>query len=459
MTFATVLCAGPALAQTDITYSVDQTVTSSSGTGTIVGQIVTDGALGILTKASIVSWSLTVTGGGVSTVLTSVGGQSGILLVGNDVIATARTLSFNYSGTDGGYLTFQASNPGFYSGQKYWCNNTTWYGCAHGSSAVPQSYNDSTAIYDMSYSGLQVIGTAGPPQPSQALLQSVAELSHARTAQMLVGQLQSELLLGLNEQVSCSNCGGAGATFGSAALSTHGRYALTKALTLFGGVDLGNYQQRGADVTLNVGFAAALQYDPPNMGASRPYAEVGVTGGYQTIRYKRSYANGPTMDTGVGSTAGRDISAFGEVGWVDRLTPRDEAAISLNISRQWQYIGGYTESGGDGNPLGATTSTGTDTLDNASLGVQFTHLFGRWIEANVNGGVNWTFGAHSGLRAVVSDIEVPGDQPAFVYYQVGGRIGVRVTKRLTIDMFVDGILAPSTVGSSAHGGFGARWSF
>jgi hypothetical protein len=449
------LGAAPALAQTDITYNVDQTVKS----GSVVGQIVTDGALGVLTKSDIVSWDLTVTGAGASTVLTSVGGQSGVLLVGADVTATSKYIYFNYSGTDGGYILFQASNPGFYSGQKYWCNNTTWYGCSAGASVVPQGSTAPSAIYATSFTGLQILGTAAPSVPNYALFLSIIELAEARTAQMLVNQLESQLLLGLNEQISCSNCGGADANFGSAALSSHGRYALTKEWTLFGGADIGQYKQRGADVPLNVGFAAALQYDPAGFGPSRPYAVAGLTAAYQTQRYQRSYANGSVTETGSGSTQGGDFSGYAQVGWVDRVTPRDEAAAYVGYARTWQVVGAYAEGSGAANPFNATVPGGTDTLDTASLNGQYTHLFGRYIEADVNAGVDWAFNSHSGLRADIGDMQIGGAQPSFVYYQVGGRLGLRMSRRLTFDVFINGLLAPNAVGSSAHGGFGARWVF
>ena len=80
-------------------------------------------------------------------------------------------------------------------------------------------------------------------------------LVRARIAQILVNQLESQLLVGLNEQVSCGNWARS-VGFGSFALSGHGRYALTPELTLLGGVEVGQYRQKGANVDLNVGRRA-----------------------------------------------------------------------------------------------------------------------------------------------------------------------------------------------------------
>jgi hypothetical protein len=449
--------AGAAGAQAvgDVTYAINQSI----GSGSVVGQIVTDGKTGVLAQSDIVSWSLTLNGaGGVSSNITSVGGESVFKLVGSDLSATSTNLYFNYSGSDTGWLAFQVANPGLYSGHQYYCDNTNWFGCSKGASVVPTVYNDPSAIYDTSWTGNQVIASVAGPSDS-ALFQSIVGLIDSRSAQMLISQLESQVLLGLNEQVSCNNCGGGGVTFGSFDLSAHGRYALAPEWTVLGGVHYGRYDQKGADVTLNAGFAAAVQYDPAGMGASRPYARVGMSASYQQMTYRRSYANGQATDTGVGSTQGYDLSAEVEAGWVDRFTRRDEAAAFVSYSRMWQIVDGYTEQSGVSNPASAAVPGGTDTMDVAALGAQYTHLFGRRIEADLNGSVDWAFAAHSGLAADIGDAEIAANRPAFVYYQAGVRLGVRVLRRLTADFYVNGVLARSAIGSSAHGGVGVRWAF
>ena len=143
-------------AATSAAYNVNLAV----GTDTVVGQIVTDGTIGVLGPANILSWNLTLTGTGVTTNLTSTGGESGFVLAGSDLTATANNLFFNYSGTDSGDFVFQATPPGFGSGDEYWCNNTTITGCSPGVSIVPQAYDDPTAQYGTSVTGNQIIGTA-----------------------------------------------------------------------------------------------------------------------------------------------------------------------------------------------------------------------------------------------------------------------------------------------------------
>jgi len=423
-----------------------------------VGTITTDGTIGVLAASNIVGWNLNLNGVGAAFNLTSVGSQSTTGVMGSDLTATNNGLYFNFSGTDSGNFGVQASSPGRGSGYHYLCENTNWYGCWPGASVVPQDvFSNISSSQHVSESGVQELATAGPS--NAALYNSVVALAQAREAQALINQLQSQVLVGLNEQISCGNCGGGSASFGSANLSAHGRYSLKPEWTLLGGFDLGKYDQQEAQVDLSTGVASAIQYDPVKFGVSRPYAEAGVSFSYQNITYNRSYDNGNGSSSGAGKTHGRDVSAYVETGWVDRITSRNEAAAYLSYSRLWQIVDGYVEPATTDNPFNAAIPAGTDVMDVAGLNAQFTRLIGRRVEANLNGGVEFAFNDHSGVVATVGGTQVAPSQPAFVYYQPGGRVGVRLSSRLTLDLMVNSVLATHGIGCSAHGGFGLRWAF
>jgi hypothetical protein len=441
-------------AQSNITYTFKQTI----GQGSVVGTIVTDGSTGVLSNSDLLSWNLQLNGLGATFNLTSAGSQSFTSVTGSDLTATKTGLYFNFSGTDTGNFFVQASSPGAGSGYHYVCENTTWWGCAPGASVAPLDvFANKSSFQQANESGVQELASAGPTQA--ALQASFASLAQARAAQALINQLQSQILVGLNEQISCGNCGGGSASFGSENFSAHGRRSLSKEWTLLGGLDLGRYDQQESNVTLSTGLAGAIQYDPVRFGKSRPYAEAGISASYQQISYTRSYDNGSGTSTGVGNTHGNDISAYAEAGWVDRITPRNEAAAYFSYSRLWQNVAGYTEPASSNNPFNAAIPAGTDEMDVAGLNAQHTHLFGRKVEANLNGGVEWAFNAHSGLNATVGDTQVAPSQPAFAYYQAGSRVGIRLKSRLTLDLFINSVLATHGIGSSAHGGSGVRWAF
>ena len=165
-----------------------------------------------------------------------------------------------------------------------------------------------------------------------------------------------------------------------------------------------------------------------------------------------------SLGLGTGETNGSSTAAFLEAGWVDRISARDEFAANVSFTRVWQSIDGYSEPVGADNPLAAIIPGGTDTLNIAGLNAQYTHLFGATVEADINGGVQYAFDGESGLSATADQLAAGASQRDFVYYQLGARLGFRVTDRLAIDLFANAQLAPDDIGSSVHGGFGVRWS-
>ena len=452
---ATAVCAmaaTPALAQSagSITYNVDQTIAA----GSVVGDIVTDGRTGTLVQSDITSWNLFLNGVGATTNLTNA--NSTVHVVGGDLVVTGNNLTFNYNGSDGGYLLFQ---PSFGSGSQYYCNNTSWYGCKPGASVVPKSYSDPSAQY-ATVVGIQTIGTATMVVPVDQLGNSINNLANSRTGQMLFNQLQNNRLLGGNEQISCGDCGGTDMTVGSFALSGHGRLALSRELTLLGGLTVGTFQHHDANVRFTAGTALALRFDAVRMGKSRPFFEVGGAASLSDTTYARSYATGASGANAVGGatarTSGYSVSTYARVGWVDRISKRDEAAVFASITKMWQGVSHYAEQGSTTNPFPAAVPDGTDEMSTASVSAQYTHLFGRRTEVDLNGGYNRSFNATSGVNAQFGNLMIHPGRPDFTYYDVGGRIGLRLKRWLTLDLYANAILAPKAIGSSTHGGFALR---
>ena len=148
-----------------ITYSVDRTV----GAGSVIGTIETDGATGVLSASGVLAWDLELNGVSASFNLTSgPPPNSAVVVTGSDLTATATALSFNFSGTDGGYFLIQ---DGLFSGSQYYCDQALGGStCLQGESVVPQYYTDSSAQI-VSRTGTQVIGTATTvPEPGPMAL-------------------------------------------------------------------------------------------------------------------------------------------------------------------------------------------------------------------------------------------------------------------------------------------------
>jgi hypothetical protein len=158
----------------DIVYDVNLTI----GAGGVVGTITTDGDTGIIGASDIVAWNLTGTGNGGST-FNWVNGNS-VVEVGNntnpfdpnlgtpDLTATANHIFFNFSGTDGGYLSFQT--PPAYQGEHYvsfGANNQS--DVFQGVAIVPVLNIDPSTIAEAE-SGNQIIASAVPEPGTVPLL-------------------------------------------------------------------------------------------------------------------------------------------------------------------------------------------------------------------------------------------------------------------------------------------------
>jgi hypothetical protein len=78
------------VASANITYIVNQTI----GPGTATGFITTDGTIGTLGTADLLSWNLLVNDGTNATDLTSAAGYTNV--IGGSLVASALNLTFNY---------------------------------------------------------------------------------------------------------------------------------------------------------------------------------------------------------------------------------------------------------------------------------------------------------------------------------------------------------------------------
>lgn len=452
----------PAVAQ-DIDYTVEQVV----GTGRVNGTITTDGTIGVLQTPNIRGFSLTLQGNGAQTTISSSGGAS-VRIVGNDVTADLQAIYFNYSGSPGSYILFQQV---LFSGNQYWCNAVDRGVCFEGKSVVPDNVFAPTATFERTPTGQQIIATrpgTGTPTPGPtptpplltgdllSLLESFTLLAWSRAGQMLNTRYQDRLLTGLNQQVSSCNSVGAGMVFGSIAGTANGRREIAPGLTALGGVRIGRYERRGSNVQLDAGLAVSLQYDPPDMGSSRPYAALTFAASYQDLSYTRGYLQGGVPVAGQGKADSIGASLGAQVGWVARLNPRTEAAASLSYLRQWQTTDGYAEAPGVGNPLAATIDRAASRSNVASAAVQLTHLLTDRLEVNLNASVDRAFSGRTGVGGNIGAMRVTSELPDFTTYTLGARAGIRISERATVDLFINHIGAPAAIGDHTHGGIGVR---
>lgn len=440
--------ASPAAAQ-GISYVVKQTV----GSGSVVGQIATDGTIGTLATANIKAWTLALNGAGATYNVSDA--NSSVVVQGNAVTATAMNLSFDYSSSGSNLLVFQN---GLYSGNHYWCNANSLGACKQGASVVPNSAFDSAAIFEPR-TGVQILGTSGAaPTISvttvQALYASLYDLAVSQQAQMITADLFAKLLLGKNDQISCGDCGSTGVSFGSLSVSTHARKAITPEISALFGFAIGHYQEKGAYVSDSYTLAGGLRYDPAERGKSRPYLEVGgaIAPG-QTAKYQRAYQTGTGIAVGSGTSKTGNYSVYARAGWVSRLSPRDELGGNVSVGHSWQTQTSYAEQTGSTNPFDAQYNGGNSQANIAGVSGQYTHLFGKRVEVAIDGTVSRSFGSSSGVAATIAGYGTNSVAASeFTYFEPGARFSLRVSRRFKIDGFVNATIASGGIGRSVHEG-------
>ena len=220
---------------------------------------------------------------------------------------------------------------------------------------------------------------------------------------MITNRVLGTVLLGINEQVNCSDCISAFGSAGSFSAGIHGRKNLTPNLSLLAGIAYAQYNEGGYRVTSSPIGAFALRYDFVDWGSSRPFFDIGtILSPFQKVRYSRSYTTSLGAVSLESSTTSENYAVYGRAGWMSRLSPRDEVAASIEVWQLWQRVKGYMDPTVAFNPFDASIATGTDRTNLVKVGGQWTHLFGSSVEANINGGWVQSFGSRSGIVASVT---------------------------------------------------------
>jgi hypothetical protein len=308
-----------------------------------------------------------------------------------------------------------------------------------------------------------LVTTPPPPPPTDSGTSggSINGLANQRFNQIITNQVLGNVLLGVNEQINCSDCISAFGSVGSFMAGIHGRKEITPNLSLLAGIAYTQFSENGYHVTSAPIGAFALRYDFVDWGSSRPFFDVGaILTPFEKVRYSRSYTtnNGPVSLTS--STNSSDYGVYGRAGWISRFSPRDEVAASIEVWQLWQHVGGYVDPTVAFNPYNASIASGTDQTNLVKVGGQWTHLFTPSIEGNINGRFVQSFAARTGIVATVTGegLVVPtiGNQNWFEY---GGRLGFRIAQGWVADLFVDGTLGPQPVGNTIHGGVGLRFNY
>jgi hypothetical protein len=155
---------------------------------------------------------------------------------------------------------------------------------------------------------------------------SIDGLAGRRFNQMITNQVLGNVLLGVNEQINCSDCVSAFGSVGSFTAGMHGRKELTNNLSLLAGLAYTQYSEGGYHVTSAPIGAFALRYDFVDWGSSRPFFDVGaIASPFQKVRYSRSYATSVGAVSLDSSTDSSNYAVYGRAGW--RRVTRSRAPL------------------------------------------------------------------------------------------------------------------------------------
>ncbi|AMB44900.1 autotransporter-associated beta strand repeat-containing protein [Methylobacterium sp. AMS5] len=320
--------------------------------------------------------------------------------------------------------------------------------------------------YDAGSAYLQ-FGEAEPGRPAEppgpdltSAIASAQGLARDRFGAFVTQRVLGSVLTGFNQQISCGDCFSGFGMAGSYSVGAQGRKALTEELMAIGGFAYTGYDSGRVRVSGGPIFAGLLRYDPAGFGSARPFVDVGgLFAPSQNTTYNRGYTFGNMTGQGTGRVSSLGGSVFGRVGYVARLSPQDEVAAAVEYSRGWQYAGAYNEGLLAPNPYALASRGGTDIINIAKLGGQYTHLFGTAIEAQLNLGVAHGFGLKSGLNGTVADVPFTTPIKDLTWAEYGARISYRIQQDLALDGFVLGTLGPQPVGDTIHGGASVRYAF
>ena len=170
---AALMLSAPLLASAGLVYTVERHV----GAATVSGTIETDGAMGTLHTANLLSWSLVVDDGNGPLGFAS-GQNSEVYVLGNAFTATAQGLFFDFSAV-GAVLQFQ--NPGIGRGGRWWCAESQdgWcLGVDGGESVGPAyQYGELTTHQGLVQLGARAVNAVPEPGSLALALAGVALLA------------------------------------------------------------------------------------------------------------------------------------------------------------------------------------------------------------------------------------------------------------------------------------------
>jgi hypothetical protein len=160
----------------DVTYVMDLVIPGfPADLIEATGQLQTDGKMGVLSPGDLVSFNLSVAGPGLGVSFNS--DDTIVSLIGADLVASGRFITFDYGANDGGIFSFQ--DKFVPSGTLFWCNATAGQSdCSQGTSlfGLPPVPPPESSV---TLTGTVVLGSVPEPATWSMMLLGFAGLGFA----------------------------------------------------------------------------------------------------------------------------------------------------------------------------------------------------------------------------------------------------------------------------------------
>ncbi|MCB1491154.1 MAG: hypothetical protein KDJ77_05050 [Rhodobiaceae bacterium] len=233
--------------------------------------------------------------------------------------------------------------------------------------------------------------------------------------------------------------------FGSFTGGVKGRWAFANGFSVFGGSAYSSQHYGDVDADHVVITALGLRYTAQPLGRVRPFIE--ATGWFApefTIGIDRHYANGTGTATGHGDTTATAFGLNGTAGIVFEPFADGEIVLGGRVSGIWLALDAYAETPGTGNPFPAVFGDRDAAAFTAGAHARVSAQLGQRVDLTLSGTLGRGFDRSDTLNGAVIGVGTfSADSDDFWFADYGGRLGVKLTDRIS--------LGASVFGTSAEG--------
>ena len=333
------------------------------------------------------------------------------------------------------------------------------------------TFSSASRGYIVRYFDQETAPAPTPPTPTPVIAglttfssvqSSIDNLSDARLGVMAQQHGLAAPLLGGDKPMGSGNEAGAFASAGSASGGGFLRYSFGTGFSLLGGLAYAKESYPDADLRHSGIGALALQYMYSGSGWWHPFVEAGGWIAPDAARsFSRMYMNGAGTATGTGDTHGDLSYYYARAGILLANSKLDQLALAAEYGRERMSVNAYAEPLSAANPFEAHVAAGTDSINLAKLRLAWLHRFTSRLDGTVWVAGVRGFNRESRTHCLCARHRHPDACRArcSTWAEYGARIGYKLTDKVTLDAFTNGVAGGDGIDARLHVGAGLRVHF